>query len=298
MERVKKIAFLLVKGSELPKLEVSSLLSRKGGKVIFSGDLVIAEAPHTQFHELALVKLVGEVLQIFNNISEINIKLNGTFRVRVKKMVKISEPSPSIERRVAVRIMEVNPGIKVDLKRPTNDLLLIITEEFSVIIRKLYEIDRSWFILKDVFFKPYREGPLDSETSRAILNLLGVTPGSSVLITSNSPQVAHEVIELGASPYLYVDRPKDVHNSLIKAGDVDMFTVLKRIEGSYDFLISEKVNEEVLSLIDSEGFGMWALISQSKLKLNAYQRHLQIKIRGKPINLYVGGHDEDKIPRH
>ncbi len=288
----KELAFILIKNGDLPIAEAESIIKQAGGRITSSREGLVIGKVHPQkipAERLALTKYVGLVIGTCDDIPSLG---PAKLRVRAVKLTKSGESSHTIEKKIAAKILEKGRDLRVDLDNPDLDILVIITEEGGLLVKKILEVKRYVYNLKNVFFRPLHNGLLDSACSRAILNLTNVDGGTKVLVASNSPQLAHEVIELGGEPSIYTKTPIEIHNALVKAGDLGKFHVISELTGKFDVLVAEVWGSQSLPAKALKLARHVAVASTTMLNLKLQLRYTWIRAGGEIIKVYWGSTGE------
>jgi tRNA (guanine10-N2)-dimethyltransferase len=124
-------------------------------------------------HNITEVLGIGEADEedVLDTVEKADIEIEGTYSIRVKRIREYSIiDTESMEKRIGSIFFQ--RGVRADLKNPTVQLRLLLTEDKSIFGRIIYSIDRSAYEERKPHYKPFfYPGVLMPRVARALVNI-------------------------------------------------------------------------------------------------------------------------------
>ena len=129
--------------------------------------------------KLAMTHHITEILgmggageeDVLDTVEKADLKIEGTYCVRVKRVRDYSTiDTESMEKRIGSIFFK--RGVRANLKNPTVQLRLLLTENKSIFGRIMYSIDRGAYEARKPHYKPFfYPGVLMPRVARALVNV-------------------------------------------------------------------------------------------------------------------------------
>jgi len=164
-----------------------------------SGRIVLAETSEEAAREAvrrtAYTKLCGRLLGISETSPEAILSLISgeaverlipptalTMAVRGKRIMGASIDRLKLERMIGERILELRPGLRVDLEKP-DIMIFFISSPFETVVGSLVEMKpKHFFYDRLAGRRPFSlPSAMQPDLSRAMINLAGIEPGGLIL---------------------------------------------------------------------------------------------------------------------
>lgn len=108
---------------------------------------------------------------VLDTVEKADLDIEGTYRIRVKRVREYSTiDTEDMEKRIGSIFFQ--RGARADLKNPTVQLRVLLTEEKSIFGRIMYSIDRGVYEARKPHYKPFfYPGVLMPRVARALVNI-------------------------------------------------------------------------------------------------------------------------------
>ena len=108
---------------------------------------------------------------VLDTVEKANVEIEGTYSIRIKRVREYSTiDTDEMEKRIGSIFFQ--RGARADLKNPTVQLRLLLTENKSIFGRIMYSIDRSAYEARNPHYKPFfYPGVLMPRVARALVNI-------------------------------------------------------------------------------------------------------------------------------